>query len=152
MLETLRVLKPGGLLVANVWIDFDLIRLAGAMMHAVTGPREPPPPNPTAPLSLANAPFFDDLLKDAGFEFTTDHNHSDTIPFKLGSINDEQSFKMAALPIWDTLAEFEENGTFPDAWAKAAAAWPSVAKQFADTDGSITIEGTFRIAVARKPT
>ena len=58
---------------------------------------------------------------------------------------------MAALPVWDVLAEFEEKGTVPDAWAKAQAAWPSLAARYAEEDGTITLKGEYRIAVAMKP-
>ena len=148
--EAMRVLAPGGLLVANVWVDFDLIPLAGGMMRAVAGPpKAPPPPNPNSPLSLADARFWDGLLADAGFEFTDDHNFQEAVYFDLG--NDEQSFKVAALPIWDTLAEMEASGSMPDAWAKAQSAFPEAAKPFIDDSGNISLKAEFRISVARKP-
>lgn len=149
--ETMRVLQPGGILVANVWQDFDLIRLAGGLMRAVTGPpKEPPPPNPNSPLSLAEPPVFDKLLCDAGFALTEDHNHIETLSFELGNVRDEQAFKMAALPVWDALAGFEDSGKYPTAWEQAQKAFPNVAEPFTDKDGNITIKGTFRIAVVKK--
>ena len=142
--------NSGALLVANVWVDFDLIPLAGGMMRAVAGPpKAPPPPNPNSPLSLADARFWDGLLADAGFEFTDDHNFQEAVYFDLG--NDEQSFKVAALPIWDTLAEMEASGSMPDAWAKAQSAFPEAAKPFIDDSGNISLKAEFRISVARKP-
>lgn len=149
--ETLRVLQPGGVLVANVWEDFDLIRLAGGLVQSITGPPEEPPAfNPVSPLSLADASVFDELLSGAGFEFTEHHNNVDTINFSLGNLKDEQSFKMGALPVWDVLAGFEESGSHPTAWAQAQEAFPRVAAPFSDDKGNVTLKGTFRIAVARK--
>ena len=44
-----RELKPGGLLIANVWVAFALISMAGGLMAAIAGPSQsPPPPNPHA--------------------------------------------------------------------------------------------------------
>jgi SAM-dependent methyltransferase len=150
--ETLRVLKPGGVLVANVWVDFDLIKIAGGLMGAITGPpTEPPAPNPNGPLSLADAAVFDGLLEGAGFEAAAGHNHSGTLEFALGSTAEEQTFKAAALPIWDVLADLEATGAYPDAWATAKAAFPAVVAPYTDSGGSVTIEGTFRISVMRKP-
>ena len=88
-------------------------------------------------------------LADAGFEFTDDHNFQEAVYFDLG--NDEQSFKVAALPIWDTLAEMEASGSMPDAWAKAQSAFPEAAKPFIDDSGNISLKAEFRISVARKP-
>ena len=154
--ETYRVLKPGGVLVANVWDStkvFELMPMAGGLMAAVTGPpAAPPPPNPNGPLGLADKALFDGLLTDAGFEQTDDHNLIGEFKARLGSVTDVQSFKMAALPIWDMLTQFEDEGTHPGAWAKAQEAFPKVAAPFADTDGDITISGSYRIAVVRKPT
>jgi hypothetical protein len=223
--ETMRVLKPGGLLIANVWNSFDLVTLAGGMMQAVTGGPAgppggaPPPPNPNGPMSLAEPELFDALLRDAGFDLSAkSHNHVAPLTAPLGKLGDEQAFKvrtplcrrekaraegrrrslgtpldfplwqlarerehptplsplslyhslllsrfvpltphhrppaqMAALPVWDVLAEFEEKGTVPDAWAKAQAAWPSLAARYAEEDGTITLKGEYRIAVAMKP-
>ena len=105
------------------------------MMRAVAGPpKAPPPPNPNSPLSLADARFWDALLADAGFEFTDDHNFQEAVYFDLG--NDEQSFKVAALPIWDTLAEMEASGSMPDAWAKAQSAFPKRPSRSSTTAGT----------------
>jgi len=150
--EALRVLKPGGVLIANVWVDFDLIRIAGGLVASVTGPpTEAPPFNPVGPLSLADASTFDALLTDAGFELTPTHNTTTTHVFELGSASTDQSFKMCALPVWDVLDEFEASGKFPDAWAKAQTAYPGVIDPFTDSNGVVSIEGVFRIAVAKKP-
>ena len=99
--ETMRVLKPGGLLIANVWNSFDLVTLAGGMMQAVTGGPAgppggaPPPPNPNGPMSLAEPELFDALLRDAGFDLSAkSHNHVAPLTAPLGKLGDEQAFKV----------------------------------------------------------
>ena len=153
--ETFRVLKPGGVLVANVWDSehvFELMPIASGLMTAVTGPPATPPlPNPNGPLGLADRTLFDKLLADAGYAFTDDHNYVGQFRASLGAVSDDQAFKMAALPIWDMLSAFENEGTHPGAWATAKAAFPTVAAPFTDADGGITITGSYRIAVVRKP-
>jgi len=153
MAETFRVLKPGGVLVANVWVSFELIPIAGGLMSAVVGaPSAPPAPNPNGPLSLADANVFDDYLMNAGFEFTSEHNFEGTFVGELGPLDDLQSFKMAALPVWDALTELEESGAHPDAWEKAKAAFPEVAAPYVNEEsGGVTVEGAYRLAVAQKP-
>ena len=148
--EAHRVMAPGGLLVANVWVDFDLLPIAGGLVAAAAGPPDaPPPPNPNGPLGLADKALFDGLLRDAGFTLTAEHNHEGAFSALLGALDDEQSFKMAALPVWDTLDELSK-GTVPDAWAKAQAAFPDIAQAYTDANGRVNLEGTYRIAVARK--
>lgn len=149
--EAYRVLNPGGIMVVNVWVDFDLIRLAGGLMTAVTGPKDPPPPNPVGPLSLADATVLDALLRDAGFEPAVGHNRQETLTFSLGNIDEEDAFKMAALPVWDVLTEFETSGTFPDAWKTARSAWEETAEPFMDSKKDVYIDGTYRVAVVQKP-
>jgi len=150
--QTLRVMKPNGILVANVWQDFDLVGIAGGLMQAVTGPpKEQPPPNPTGPMSLAEADHFDGLVTDAGFELTIDHNTEGTVTIDLGAVDSEQAFKMAAMPVWDALAEMEASGKCPDAWATARAAFSDAVRPFTDADGNVVVRGTYRLAVARKP-
>lgn len=149
--ETFRVMKPGGVLVANVWNSMDLMPLAGGLMKSVTGPTGPPPPNPNGPLGLADAALFDSLLADAGFKTLGDHNYSESVKFRLGPIDDVQSFKMTMLPLWDKFTEFEADGTHPNAWATALAAFPEVAKPFADADGVVYVTGNYRVAVVQKP-
>eukprot|EP00232_Nephroselmis_pyriformis_P001519 CAMPEP_0182914086 /NCGR_PEP_ID=MMETSP0034_2-20130328/38369_1 /TAXON_ID=156128 /ORGANISM="Nephroselmis pyriformis, Strain CCMP717" /LENGTH=293 /DNA_ID=CAMNT_0025050819 /DNA_START=50 /DNA_END=931 /DNA_ORIENTATION=- len=151
--EALRVLKPGGLMVANVWVAFDLITMAGGIMAAVKGPppQAPPPPNPNSPLGLADASLFDGLLEGAGFEFTGSHNTEGSIVADLGAPDSDQAFKMTALPLWDALTGLQDSGEVPDAWARAQAAFPGVAAPFVGEDGLVSLNGTYRIAVARKP-
>ena len=60
-------------------------------------------------------------------------------------------FKMAAMPVWDMIAELEASGKHPDAWATAQAAFADVVRPFTDADGNVVVQGAFRIAVARKP-
>jgi SAM-dependent methyltransferase len=159
--ETLRVMKPGGILVATVWEAFDQVTMAAEIMKAVTGqPATPSSPNPCGPLGLADPAVFDKLLTEAGFELTGDHNYSETQSFQLGPDSGTlgmtpafklNTFRVAALPIWDALTELEASGKEPQAWEKAQAAFLKISKPFVDDSGIVLSKGTFRIAVAKKP-
>ena len=142
--------NAGGVLVATVWESFDLVKIAGGLTQAVTGPpKEPAKPNPCGPFGLADATLFDGLLKDANFAFTDDHNTVDRVEFILGTVHDENAFKMAALPIWDMLDGLAK-GEVPDAWKKAEEAFPKVVEPYLDGDGKIQLVGTYRSVVVRK--
>lgn len=148
--EALRVLKPGGTFCAVVWVSFELLPFAGAIMAAVTGkapalptPGAPPPP----PMSLASSSVSDALLTEAGFELR--EGKEDTVRFGL---EPDLALRYCALPVWDRLTEMEISGELPDAWAKYEAAWPEVAKAKGHLgDGGFSISGEYRVIVAKKP-
>ena len=55
-------------------------------------------------------------------------------------------------PSEDKLAEMEESGKMPDAWAKYAAAWPEIAKAKGHLkDDGFSISGVYRVIIAKKP-
>ena len=58
---------------------------------------------------------------------------------------------VTALPVWDFLTESEETGAHTNAWAKAQAAFPDIAKPYTDDTGEVVLKGTFRLAVVEKP-
>ena len=147
--EIFRVLKPGGVLLANVWGASEHVALAGELLSAVLRTPKDRDPLPNGPLGLADAAFFDRLLEEAGFELAADHNSTGTVSFCLGHCGSFEGFKMAALPIWYPLHLSKEER--PDAWMVARLAYPVIARPYADADGIVHIKDSFRIAIARKP-
>ena len=149
--EAFRVLKPGGVFGAVVWVSFELLPFAGAIMGAVTGtPPSPPPPGspPPPPLALGDSSVSDPLLTAAGFTMCA--GTEDTVTFKMTDL--DVALKYCALPIWDRLTEMEATGEIPGAWAKYADAWPDVAKAkgHLTNDGQFTMSGRYRVIVAKK--
>tara|TARA_B100001758_G_scaffold236196_1_gene237022 strand:+ start:438 stop:1310 length:873 start_codon:yes stop_codon:yes gene_type:complete len=150
--ETFRVMKPGGLLLANVWEQFDMMTICSGLMQAVTGqePDASAAPSPVGPLGLADPALFDSLLKDTGFEFAEGHNTSGSYRANLGNLSGEQAFKMSAMPICSKLSDFETDGTHPRAWAIAKAAFPKICESFVDAEGNVYIGGRYRTIAVRK--
>ena len=150
--ETFRVMKPGGLLLANVWEQFDMMTICGGLMQAVTGqePAASAAPSPVGPLGLADPALFDSLLKDTGFEFAEGHNTIGSYRANLGNLSGEQAFKMSAMPICSKLSDFEKDGTHPRAWAIAKAAFPKICESFVDAEGNVYIGGRYRTIAVRK--
>ena len=155
--EALRVLKPGGIFAAVVWVSFELLPFAGAIMASVTGTQPPPPPPgapPPPPMSLAEPAVSDALLAEAGFELR--EGKQDTVSFTMAP---ELALRYCALPVWDRLTEMENSGELPDAWSRYEAAWPQVAKAKGHlTDDGVylasvrfSISGVYRVIVAKKP-
>jgi len=146
------VLKPGGVFGAVVWVSFELLPLAGALMGAVMG-KAPPPPNPGAPppppLAWKDTAVSDKLLKDAGFELAD--SSDDVVNFELPDL--DVAMKYSALPIWDKIAALESDGSVPDAWAKYEAGWPTIAKEkgHLGSFAGFKIKGVYRTIVAKKP-
>ena len=81
--ETLRVLKPGGALVATTWDALTLLKLTRAVMTEVLG--EAPPPPPINPMALAEPGLFETMLKDAGFEGDSLAVETSTYAFDMGT-------------------------------------------------------------------
>ena len=79
--ETLRVLKPGGTLVATTWDILYMMPLARDVMTDVLG-KEPPTPD-LNPMSLAEEGLFRSLVEGAGF--VSVEQSTSTYPFDLGT-------------------------------------------------------------------
>lgn len=169
--ETLRILKPGGLLVATTWDRVDILKISRDVMTAVgTGGiyyatflvlclrrlalghlrlsqvlGEAPPPPPLNPMALSEPGLFASMLAEAGFvevEQTTS-----TYPFEFGSSRDFQ-FKVGTILLKQTL---DEMG--PEAWKKAEQAfWENIEKYTqTEAEGAMIMpENTFRLSIARK--
>ena len=134
------MLKPGGLFIAAVWEEVQLMGIAGAIMGEITGHTGGPPPpfNPNGPLGLQDPAVFDALLSRAGFEFVEGHNLLDVYDaIELGPLDGEIGFKMGILPLWDKIQELSE-GPIPDAWDKAQDAWELVGAKYVNADGVVT--------------
>lgn len=93
--EIMRVMKPGGVGIFNVWEDLNIMPIAGELMAAVAGPPDEgtPPLNPCGPLGLADKALFDELLTNAGFTLTENHNQVETFEATLGQLDSDEAFK-----------------------------------------------------------
>ena len=150
--EAFRVLRPGGVFGAVVWVSFELLPFAGAIMSEVTGTTPAPPPPgspPPPPLSLGEPSVSDPLLAGAGFELCA----GTVAPVSFTMTDLDVALKYCALPIWDRLTSMEESGELPGAWATYAAAWPEVAraKGHLTDEGQFSMSGVYRAIIAKKP-
>jgi SAM-dependent methyltransferase len=140
--ETLRVLKPGGILFATTWDNLPILDLANGIMQGVLGVTPPPPP--LNPMSLSAPGLFQSMLENTGFNEVVSHQR--TYPFDMGK-DSEVQFKMSTLLLKDKLTELNQ-------WPKAKSVYDSIINKHAsvDSSGSMTVEGnTFKFTVAKKP-
>mmetsp|Transcript_60674 Transcript_60674/g.160549 ORF Transcript_60674/g.160549 Transcript_60674/m.160549 type:complete len:331 (-) Transcript_60674:128-1120(-) len=130
--EVLRVLKPGGMLIATVWSTFSLVPLVTAAMaeviqtiQAANAPAapsttklrdavEPIPPNvrlgpPIDPLSLADSKATDVLLASVGFMPMMGHNASGEMKVDLGQAFGRKTWKFGCTPVYGTLCAMQEE-------------------------------------------
>lgn len=142
--ETLRVLKPGGVMIATTWDRVDMLKLCGDIMTEVLGKKPDPPP--LNPMALAEPGLFSGMVSEAGFVDVT--QETSTYPFDFGSDRDLH-VKVGTLLLKQQLDELGD-----DAWKKAEAAFWANAGKYTETlqDGSMILPyNTFRLTVARKP-
>ena len=143
--ETLRVLKPGGVLVATTWDSLDIAALSRDIMTRVLG--EAPPPPALNPMSLSEPGLFDGLVKAAGFSDV--RQTTSTYPFDLGTDRDFQ-FRVGTIILKQALDDMDDAG----AWDRAKDGfWASIDK-YAETgpDGTLSLPAnTFRLTIATKP-
>jgi SAM-dependent methyltransferase len=139
--ETLRVLKPGGTLVATTWDILYMMPLARDIMTDIIG-KEPPTPD-LNPMSLSEDGLFRSLVEGAGF-VSVDQTTS-TYPFDLGTDRYMQ-FRCGTLPLKQKFDEL-------DCWTQAESAfWEHVPKYSTEENGALVMPGnTFRLTTARKP-
>ena len=139
--ETLRVLKPGGTLVATTWDILHMMPLARDIMTDILG-EEPPTPD-LNPMSLAEDGLFRSLVEGAGF--VSVEQATSTYPFDLGT-DKYMQFRCGTLPLKQKFDEL-------DCWAQAESAfWEHVPKYASVEEGALVMPGnTFRLTTARKP-
>ncbi len=139
--ETLRVLKPGGTLVATTWDILYMMPLARDVMTDILG-KEPPTPD-LNPMSLAEDGLFRSLVEGAGF--VSVEQATSTYPFDLGT-DKYMQFRCGTLPLKQKFDEL-------DCWTQAEAAfWEHVPKYASVENGALVMPGnTFRLTTARKP-
>ena len=139
--ETLRVLKPGGTLVATTWDILHMMPLARDIMTDILG-EEPPTPD-LNPMSLAEDGLFRSLVEGAGF--VSVEQATSTYPFDLGT-DKYMQFRCGTLPLKQKFDEL-------DCWTQAEAAfWEHVPKYASVENGALVMPGnTFRLTTARKP-
>lgn len=141
--ETLRVLKPGGTLIATTWDSVDILKISKDVMTGVLGFAPPPPP--LNPMSLSEPGLFAGMLADAGFVDV--RQTTSTYPFMLGDDKDFQ-FTVGTILLREKLDEI--GG---DAWAKAEDAfWANIDKYTTTAEnGEMCMPAnTFRLSVAKK--
>jgi len=139
--ETLRVLRPGGTLVATTWNRVDILKICRDVMTEVLG--APPSPPPLNPMSLSEPGLFEGLLQTAGF--VSIETSDSTYPFEFGN-EKEMQFKMGTMLLKDKLNEL-------DGWAVAETAfWDNIGKYTVEDESGNMImpENTFKLTVAKK--
>ena len=145
--EIYRVLKPGGIMTATVWLEMPWRDLNRSVMKDVLG--EEPPPPPIDPLSLSELAALDKPMSAAGFR-TVDDETGD-IFFDFGD-DAEFAFKLGTIPFLPKLKELQEAGSHGDVFAKARASFDAHTSDFVSQDGRMRLPGsTYRLVVASKP-
>ena len=146
--EALRVLKPGGIFAAVVWVSFELLPFAGGnhggrqrSLRACHRCAPPPPP-----MSLAEPS--DALLVEAGFELREGKR---TVSFTMAP---ELALRYCALPVWDRLTEMEPATSMRRQVRGGMATRkgegpPRTTAYLASVRFSIS--GVYRVIVAKKP-
>mmetsp|Transcript_9422 Transcript_9422/g.21543 ORF Transcript_9422/g.21543 Transcript_9422/m.21543 type:complete len:323 (+) Transcript_9422:31-999(+) len=146
--ETYRVLRPGGLLTATMWIEMPMIPVAATIMEEVLG-HAPPPPR-INPLSLKQVSSFAVPLKKAGFEqLSSDEN---IVNFDFGT-DPDFSWRIGTVTILSKLKELAADGKHGDVMATAkkifareTATWTNPA-----TSRLVSPDAVYRLVVAKKP-
>ncbi|XRB16773.1 methyltransferase [Pseudoscourfieldia marina] len=145
--EIYRVLKPGGIMTATVWLEMPWMDLNRSVMKDVLG--EEPPPPPIDPLSLSELAALDKPMSAAGFR-TVDDETGD-IDFDFGD-DAEFAFKLGTIPFLPKLKELQEAGSHGDVFAKARASFDAHTSDFVSQDGHMRLpRSTYRLVVASKP-
>lgn len=140
--ETLRVLKPGGHLVATTWDRLPMLLLLKDVMTDVLGAAPPPPP--INPMALAEPGLFESMVTQAGFvDLQVSHS---TYCFNFGAERRLQS-RLGLLLVKDKLQEL-------GAWDRGEQAFwrhvPKYSRQ--EADGRLVLpDATFKLTVAAKP-
>ena len=156
--EVERVLKPGGTLIACVWVDLAVMRLMREVMTTCLNGEAPPPP-PINPMSMAKPGLAEGLIADAGM--TLERTTESEYPFDMGTVDletgkaDELAFKLTMLPITTSLNELVDSGENPAAWEIARSVLDEALVKgdvaSIDDDGSIiTVPNRFKMLVATK--
>ena len=138
--ETLRVLKPGGRLVATTWDSLNVIPLAAEVMADVLGTA---PPLALDPMSLSGKGVFEEMVKAAGF--STIEITKSTYPFNYGA---DKSFQLKSC-LMLVKGKIASHGKEQE----AAAAFRKRVGDYATTeeDGNMVLpSNTFQMTVARK--
>ncbi|XRB02451.1 ubiquinone/menaquinone biosynthesis C-methyltransferase UbiE [Pycnococcus provasolii] len=132
--EIYRVLKPGGIMTATVWLEMPWMDLNRSVMKDVLG--EEPPPPPIDPLSLSELAALDKPMSAAGFR-TVDDETGD-IFFDFGD-DAEFAFKLGTIPFLPKLKELQEAGSHGDVFAKARASFDAHTRDFVSQDGRMRL-------------
>jgi hypothetical protein len=144
-----------GIFGAVVWVSFELLPFAGAVMGAVTGKAPAPPPPrsaPPPPLALGDPAVSDPLFEAAGFELCggAEGDRTATVSFPMDDLDVALNLLRAA-----RLGPSGGDGGVGGGARRVAryeAAWPEVAKArgHLTDDGQFCISGVYRVIVARR--
>lgn len=140
--EVHRVVKPGGLFVTTVWVDFWIMKVCRVAMAAALQ-AEPPTPQ-INPLSLSAPGALEDPLRAAGFELVdvAEHEYS----FNFGS-DPELAIKCSTLPVQGPIAELDD----PEAAERARKATEEYLAGSWNADGDcVSPPCRFKLAVVRR--
>lgn len=145
--ETLRVLKPGGTLIATTWDNVDIPKINRDIMTEILG-QVPPPPS-LNPMALSEEGLFLKLVEDAGFTDVT--QTTSTYPFNFGP-DKEFQFTVGTLLVREKLNEIAESDD--EAWNKAEKAFWSNIGNYTEIDEDsgdmVMSNNTFRLTIAKK--
>ena len=116
--EVERVLKPGGQLIAAVWLDMPWLNINARIMQEVLGADEPVPSEmATAAMSMAEQGLLEGMVERSG-EMQVYSTIESTYPFVFGGEPDDGpdvAFQMCTMPIRKALEELVASGEQPDA-------------------------------------
>mmetsp|Transcript_57021 Transcript_57021/g.123418 ORF Transcript_57021/g.123418 Transcript_57021/m.123418 type:complete len:273 (-) Transcript_57021:19-837(-) len=142
--ETLRVLKPGGKVIATTWDSVGTLEILRDVMTAVLKGESPPPPAMN-PMSLSEPGLFKDLLIQAGFPAADIMQTQSTYPFNFG-VDPDYQFKICTFLVKDKITE-------QNAWDVARDAfWKNIEKYSEkNSEGEMILpHNTFTLTVASK--
>jgi len=138
LLETLRVLRPGGAFIATAWVHNAAMLLAGDILHEVTGC-----PPLLGPMPLSKPEEFERAAAGAGFVEVASTIGS--YPFDFGEAKEIQ-LAMGTLPVWDVIQELGMHG------AAEKAFWANIDRYAVVENGRMFVPGNiFTLVTARKP-
>lgn len=143
--EIKRVLAPGGVMTASVWVDMPMLPMLGKVMTKVLG--HAPPPPPINPMSLAEKAALDVPLAGEGLKIVADEQCEVTMV--LGD-EPEVTWKMGMIPILPKLRELEAEGR-SDVMTVAKKAFLEVVAPWTDSTGLVKMPtATYRLVTVVK--
>merc|ERR1711971_797359 len=129
LLETFRVLRPGGVLVASAWVHNAAMHLARDIMHEVSGCAPL-----LGPMPLSKQGELENTAAAAGFVNVTSSMGS--YPFDFGKTREIQ-LAMGTLPAWDVIQELGAHAEAEKAF------WANVGRYSVIENARMLVPGNF---------